>query len=86
MKSKSSPVGMTASGTLLKRKNGSPYDQFEALQDGSLRYMKLSGGQVLDKTTINRDGVEMGYHERKRWYEWATANIFVPFKYAQTVK
>lgn len=86
MKSKSSPVGMTASGTLLKRKNGGLYDPCETFGSGELRYLKLSDGQALDKTTINRDGVKMGYHERKRWYDWATANIFVPFKYAQTVK
>ncbi|KKK63567.1 hypothetical protein LCGC14_2992970 [marine sediment metagenome] len=69
---------------LLKRKNGDPYDPNEQWFDGKwemLRYLgPYSDGQVLDRTTVNRDGGEMGWHERKRYSDWATAELFVPIK------
>ena len=74
------------SATLLKRKNGDPYDPCETYGDG-LRYLgPYSDGQVLDRTTINREGVDMGWHERQRYYDWVNATMFVPNKRPQVVK
>ncbi len=70
---------------LPKRKDGSPYDPLETYGDG-LRYMVLSDGQVLDLTTISREGVDMHHNTRKAYYAWATAEIFVPMKRPQVVK
>lgn len=50
------------------------------------RYLPLADGQVLDLTTINREGMEMEFHDRQRYYMWATAEMFVPTKRPQTVK
>ena len=75
---------------LLKRKNGGDYDPNEQWFDGKcemFRYLgPYSDGQVLDLTTINRDGVDMGWHELKRYSDWANAEIFVPMKRPQVVK
>lgn len=73
------------STNLLKRKNGKDYDPLETFGDG-LRYMVLSDGQVLDRTTINRDGTDMHHNTRMSHYFWATAEIFKPNKSPQVVK
>ncbi len=73
------------STNLLKRKNGDPYDPLETLGDG-LRYLVLSDGQVLDRTTVNRDGGEMHFNTKMVYYMWATAELFVPTKRPQVVK
>ena len=70
---------------LPKRKDGSPYDPLETYGDW-LRYIVLSDGQVLDLTTINREGVDMHHNTRMLHYFWATAEIFKPNKRPQVVK
>lgn len=75
---------------LLKRKNGGDYDPNEQWFDGKwemFRYLgPYSDGQVLDLTTINREGVDMHHNTRMLYYFWATAELFKPNKRPQAVK
>ena len=75
---------------LLNRKNGKDYDPTEQWFDGKcerFRYLgPYSDGQVLDLTTVNREGVDMHHNTRMLHYFWATAELFVPMKRPQVVK